>query len=396
MLLLLPGGGGLAIGESFGFEIGELIRGELSFSVQDCIRAMQATTTLTDLRIEFSNYAPRPGEQPHDVQGFLQFLLQYIRNRNHLRKLFLRHACRGGLQNLVGQCVTAAAASETIHDLCLFNVKGLSFQCFVKFCRANRNGKVIELYHVQFNGFHDPGALDLKQIDALEDAFPVLEKLILGRVDLLNREASLAFTNLLSRLEISDLLVLGELQGDEDVETRVISSLLMNSPVKRLELLSSCKLISCRTALALGKDTLEGFSIHLGLSRHRGEKIDLLESSILNMPKLKSLIVRFGAQASLGPDVKKRIFSAVDACATLTEIQVEDFGNNFFTPHELQVLQGGRIERNRCLQQFMANPGNSPVRDFLKLMPQFHNCPTGSFLLVRNLPKEFLVSTMQR
>jgi len=111
----------------------------------------------------------------------------------------------------------------------------------------------------------------------------------------------------------------------------------------------------------------------------------------MEMPKLKAFSLDFGVnithhEFSVNKN-KKELFRAVDACATITTIQVDDAHGNF-TPQEMQLLQDGRTERNRNLRRFVANPRQLSEKELLVLMLQLKNCLSGRYELVRKLPSE--------
>ena len=75
---------------------------------------------------------------------------------------------------------------------------------------------------------------------------------------------------------------------------------------------------------------------------------------------------------------------AIEACATVTQIQLNDTAvpPSDFRPALIQRLLQTIATRNRELARFVANPQAYPHYGLLKLMRQFDLSPTGRYMLV--------------
>ena len=81
-----------------------------------------------------------------------------------------------------------------------------------------------------------------------------------------------------------------------------------------------------------------------------------------------------------------QFLQAVDACATVTTIEVQDVDPfTFFSPELKQQLEA-IARRNRELARLVANPSAFPMSRLPSLMLQLGNCPTGRYMLARCLP----------
>lgn len=375
-----PQNNGLDLGnrKGFGVRLDNLIRGEMPYSIEDLQQAMNQTTTLESLGIDsFSEDTPT-----FLVQGFLRFLLRYIKGRNHLRRLGLL-----GTGGLVRRFIMSAAESKTIHYLNLTNI-GCSVQTMVDFCRENRSVKVLHIAGMAFV-FNDVEE-DASKLASTAN----LDKLILqGFYNFDGLPAARKFFELAPYLKCSDLVLdyssnvgsnnLAE-HGTRLVaeETRFVAT-LMNAPVTRLSLKHGCTSEVRETALTNGKAFVETLYVD-----DLGSGSDWVALANALPDKLKVLHAVFFFVHELPSQAKKRFLRAVDACTTLTEIQVTD-RRHHFSQEEMQLLQEGRIGRNNELRRFVANPDGYPERDLLKLMLQLQTCPTGLFELARELPRTY-------
>lgn len=122
---------------------------------------------------------------------------------------------------------------------------------------------------------------------------------------------------------------------------------------------------------------------------HSAENFDSLVTAILDCAKLRVLHLTFGRMIRLRQEAKKRFFQALDASTSLTDLQVHDAGSNTFSPDEMHLLEaGGRAERNIELRRFVANPPIYPGRDLLALFLKVEHSLSGQYTLVRNLPAD--------
>jgi len=305
-----------------------------------------------------------------------------------------------GMQGVLAQFTMAAAESETLHYLKLIAVE-CPFQDIVNLCRANRSVKVLELCDNVFH-FDQAASLDFRPSASDYSSMTTLDKLILGHVRIFyNLPAELLFADLVARLKIKALSLdlvhwnrTRGARGEAEGLTRFISSLVVLT-VKRLDILGSCPFDVFRPALRAIKTTLEELSLVLTnpLPDHRG-KVEFLTKEMPDMASFQAVRITCGDRTRIHPEIKRQFLREVDACNTLTEIQVDDVGNGNFSQDEIQWLRG-RAERNRNLRLLKSSPLTFPQRELLVLMLKLQNCPSGRFELARALVPAELYGSQQ-
>ena len=87
-------------------------------------------------------------------------------------------------------------------------------------------------------------------------------------------------------------------------------------------------------------------------------------------------------------------FQNIQACATVTQIQVNNNDRDDFDADEMRLLQK-LTTRNQELARFITNPSTYPTDELLALIPDLDNCPTGRYMLARRLPGVFSFATIQ-
>jgi len=103
----------------FTVQLGNVIRGNLAYSIHALQEALSEDTTVKNLTISFRNYEPTAAMQ-RAGRGLIQFLLHYIASRNNLSKLCLYDAIINGpmvlpLSDVLHQFVMAAVRSGKMH-----------------------------------------------------------------------------------------------------------------------------------------------------------------------------------------------------------------------------------------------------------------------------------------
>ena len=215
------------ISSKFTISIGRVSRGEEQYSVQDLRRALSEDTTLTDLTIAFDTHLP-PSRQQVD-QGFLSFLLHYIADRNHLRKLCLTDACTPrrltfharsdnssadwGAPSILQQVVGAVVQSGTIHHLNL-DVYICPVQALLELCSADSNVKELEIFST-FECYPNNGE-DEFDLDGCSTI--TLDSLSLKFVGFFNFAAAQKFLDFARCMNPRRLIVLTLWGGAESVE----------------------------------------------------------------------------------------------------------------------------------------------------------------------------------
>ena len=284
----------------------------------------------------------------------------------------------------VGRQFLMAMKAFGISEVDIQNVQPFPIHFLMDFCRDNSNLKVLELHSIKFTGEGAP--VSFPPNDPSGDSATLnLDKLILEQIKFETPLAATKFAHLLAHVRVSALEI-GALQDEENNEFKMPS-------VEQLTLRPTCKIKHFRAALDAGMSTITRLTVDFDFEPCdvdvATEKVESLTHMIQGAVKLNSLTIQ-----TYGCDLRslslRPLFQAVEACASVTEIRVnEDDGDpHDFTDSEVRQLH--RIAtRNRELEQFVANPSTFPNAKLLTLMRQFNNCPTGLYLLTRRLPAIF-------
>ena len=323
---------------------------QLEYSSQDLQQAMgdENSTTLTGLCINVAEFNPSNLQE----QNLLQFLCHYISSRRHLHKLTLqstilpptarRPRCPKLFSaDVVESFVAAAANSETIHCLVLRTMADFPVEVLRNF-HSIHNPKVLKIGNVSFCSSQDNGTD--RDLHSLPEQSAALDKLILtdNGIDFRNPQAELEFIECLGpRMECKGL-ELG-LYDYRDFPTREVSALLLSRLiVKHLTLPRCCHEASFRNVATNRMDSVEDLCIVLAGGDDSLSKFQILKGMISGMPKLKVFHLTLeGPIGGLRPGIKKEFLRAIDACSTITSIQVDDDEHGNFSQQESQLLQDG-------------------------------------------------------
>lgn len=404
----------------FTIHLGALISGALPYSIQDLRQALGENTALSELTVDLNRFLPIR-DTVQDELGFLRYLCQYIKSDRKLQKLTLFENLNSDAHT---ELVMAASQSATVHHLVLKYLR-VPVHILNGFCLANRNVKVLEIEHVSFCTEQER-TLDTQLIVSEQaSTITTLDKLVLKGVEFDNCRTARKFVEeIASRPNIADLhLSVGDfIDGDggpaeraeeKEILTRMITSLLNQSRMKSLGLDSDLDSYSTYEALSIAlpvgqRTNVEELSFQFGHWEIDTELYSMAIRTISAIAKLKVLRIRVNFDVDYALDsleerqtyhvpchsiseAKVQLLRVIDECVTLNEVHVIDHENRVFSQEEIELLQGGRIERNMALRRFVANPTEFPARDLLALMLQLQNCPSGSFALARALPKECFV-----
>ena len=388
----------LDLGTEFEFDLLTLSNNFDTFTVQQLITALEATTTLTKLTV----YNDRDVYQPHFPR--LRVVEAICRCLANLRLQNEHHP----LQTVEFEDVDAIAVRQFLVALKQFGIRRFVFwsdepfpiHYLMDFCRDNSNLKVLELQEMQFTGevATDPIGGSATNLN--------LDKLILENITFKTSFAATNFAHLLSHMSVSalelralsprvDIATGGNVEYDEDsVTKRIVSGFKMPS-VEQLTLNFKCKVKHFQAALDAGMTTVKRLTVEFvqrnkpsaTTERLEAERLEALTRMIRGAVKLNSLTIK--TYGSYHPRLPRQLVQALEACASVTEIHVNNDGERQdFTEHEEQQLRQVTA-RNSELGQFVSNPSTFPIAKLLNLMRQFDKCPTGLYVLTRRLPEMF-------
>ena len=368
----------LDLGTQFGVSILELASDEASYTVQQLISALNATTTLTTLTVDSAPFVDQLPPLSHS--GVVEPLCQCLAN---LRLQNEHHPLQTVEifdidSDIVQQFLVALKQFGGICQVTFNSVEPFPVHFLTDFCHRNSNFKVLKLNRLTFNDEIVADPIGGSATTTLN-----LDKLILNRVSFKTTTAATNFAHLLSHMSVSDL----ELVSFDDA----LSYEIKMPSVDRLTVDWMCDVKHFQAALDAGMSTIRRLTVQL--SEYHCDawtmKLKSLTRMIREAGKLKSLTIHTHCGNYLSPP--RQLFHALESCASVTaaEIHMNKDGNRqHITNAEVQELR--RITaRNSELGQFMADPITFPHAKLLTLMRQFNNCPTGLYMLMRRLPEVF-------
>ena len=301
-------------------ELGDLSSYSGPLTVERFIVALQATRTLKELWIDFSEFESTPETSRRIIEPLCCCIANLRRhNQNHpLRKLIFCNGNDGVDQFLV------AAKQFGIQRLDLIRLD-VKIKSFVEFCRDNTHLNVLEIQNSII--FDQDSTISVK--DGPQDCSVImgLNKLTMMGVVFENSSVATEFSNFMAHVTYP--------------------------------------------ALRLGRITV------------RGGAHDVNEKKIVSeliKPSIAALILDHGCRIDA--------MDAIEACATVTHIQLSSLPPIDFTESEERQKLQEIATRNRELALFVANPDAYPSGDeLLALMRQFNKCPTGRYMLARCYPE---------
>ena len=223
------------------------------------------------------------------------------------------------------------------------------------FCHDNRNLKVLEL---RYTAFTDEGSVTPLPNDRSQD--PIgdsvattlnLDKLILEDVEFKTSTSATNFAHLLAHMSVSalELGVIFVKNAVDSVTKRIVSGFKMPS-VEHLTLRASCTLEHVQAALDAGTATVTQLTFEIAT-----EKLESLTRMIRGAVQLNSLtIITYEGNPLNRPP--RQLFQALEACPTVTEIQVDsDYGDpHYFTEPEVQQLRRITARNSELTDNFWA------------------------------------------
>ena len=322
----------LDLGRNYTLFLCSLHQNWAGFTTEQFIAALQATTTLTDLCVGCGgDYKSTPENNRRIIEPLCRCIANLRRhNPNHpLRTLDIQSVC----YNIADQGLLLEAAKQFgIHHIKL-RFMGVSIQYLEEFCRDNTHLKVLDMESVTcLDKDECPVSVPWPDVpqDSLSAVLVALDVLTMKWVRFTDVTAATEFSNLIARVTSRTLELGGMHIGDADVDEyeqntrmRVVSELIKQT-LQQVTLIDGCRI---------------------------------------------------------------EVMDAIEACATLTQIQlIENYPPTDFRPAAVQEKLLSIVTRNRELARFVANPRGYPDGKLLTLMRQFDNCPTGRYVLARCFP----------
>ena len=369
----------LVFGTEYTIDLGRLSCEEEDFTVPELMVKLRETATLTDLNIYFGmRYTPTPENMRQIVSPICKCISswRHQNNRQVLRKLKLSwlDLSQTGMVH-VYELFMIAAKRGGIRHLHLSAAQQLPVHSLVRFCSFNRHVKVLHIFDSSFSA-------GVPTRTMLPEGVPGrLTKLIVDAVSFDSPASATMFANAVALLKLSSL-ELGMIicHRNDGLTTRIVSNLMLPL-VEELALASYCSLAHVGAALEAGKTKLTDLAVWLSdtLEDNRS-KLALLARLVNTTGQLNSLMI--GARGVVPEASKRSLFQAIDACTTITEIQVDTREPQLFGPEERQQLHGF-ARRNRELRRFRENPSAYPSCNLLPLVTLLENRDSDRYELVR-------------
>ena len=368
----------------FRIELMKLAENRASYTIQQLITALEATTTLTELSVDGNRRRREP--PPLSIRRVLvEPICQCLAN---LRLLNEHHPLQEvdfyNVHPDVVRPFLVAFKQFGIHKMIFSHLERFPIHFLLDFCRDNSNLKVLHLSEMKLTDGGAAVALPPSDYPNGDSSTLNLDMLLLDQIKFETSIAENNFAHFVAQLSVS-ALVLGGLQDEEYYAFKMPA-------VEQLTLWPECEPKSWEAALDAGMATVIRLTVVFELYREDGdttEKLKSLTRMIRGAVKLNSLTIY--NDSSRNPlRLPRQFFQALEACSTVTEIHGNhhDGDRPLFTASEVRQLR--RITaRNSELGQFLANPSIFPNNKVLTLMRQFNNCPTGLYVLTRRLPEIF-------
>ena len=237
----------LALGTEFWINLDALSKNESGYTVDQFMTALDATTTLTDLRVEFGcSFEPTADNNRRIVAPLCCCIANLrLQNEQHpLKKLDFGYAwcCKNsnqqGMYLDMFEQFLIATKRFGIRHLTLHTVyNSIPTQFLLEFCRENSNLRALEIDNVEFSD--STATFAWPPNDRSQDSSHNfhLDKLMLESVRFLNTSSAASFGNFFAHVSVSNM-VLGNLTADdhEDIACRKIVSEFKTPSVEKLTL----------------------------------------------------------------------------------------------------------------------------------------------------------------
>ena len=373
-----------SLGTEFRFDLASLADNEASYTVAQLIAALETTTILTTLTVLGDPDNEPPPHSNRDIVEPLCWCLANLRlqNEQHPLQKIQFYYDSAGFSDVVRQFLVAMKQFG-IFQVDFWQMEFLPVRFLTEFCRDNSNLKVLKLEYTtltgQFSTVSFP-ANDRPQNPNGDSATPKLDKLILDYIRFTAPYAATNFVHFVAHMSVS-ALELGALADVINVEFKM-------PLVEQLTLYSGCGIAHFQAALDAGMATVKKIIVQLMCERDKTKtKLKSLTRMIQGAVKLNSLTIHNGG---CQPRPPLQFFQALEACSSITEVQVNDNDGTRQYIENPKLRQLRRITvRNSELGQFVADPLTFPNSKLLTLMRKLDNFPTGLYMLTRRLPEVF-------
>ena len=301
------------------------------YTVDQLIAALQVTTTLTTISIQFGYYQPTPKHNRRVIEPLCRCIANLRRhNRNHTLytiKLFLT---KPNTFHHVEQFLVAAKQFGIHHlELCQSYLRIPSLE---EFCRDNSNLKVLDISCTTLYGPDSTIYVSSQDVPKNSTAALALNKLTVNHVDFVELSVATLFSNFTTRLTYPALCLgdisIGHCEEDDNEEKKIecmrVWSGLIKPSVQQLVLMNSCPI---------------------------------------------------------------QVMDAIEACSAVMQIQLDDTMPLAFRPAAVQQRLQAIATRNHELARFVANPRLYPGDELLALLHKFDKIPTGRYMLARCFPE---------
>ena len=352
----------------------------------------QLTVTLgpaTELSLDFYNYQPTPENVRRVAAPLCRHIANLGRNTNY--HPLLQIAIYGvdleclGMSDIF-ELFLIVAKHIGIRELVLSGIRGtFPIQFLVEFCRDNSNLKVLSLHDLTFSDTTSSfPTMALPQNDARPQhtpaALPSLNVLAMTEIEIETATAKSIFENCVVAHNNVGELELGWINC-----WAVADTVPFKMPsAEHLILKGGC--VNLPEVLEAGRATVTSLYVYFECDHwDTTERLELLANFIRDAVRLQTLRIE---NDSSDPQVSPppQFLQAVEACATVTTIDVDDFDPpTFFSPEVEQQLEA-IAWRNRDLARLVASPSTYPIGRLPSLMLRLGNCPTGRYMLARCLP----------
>ena len=371
------------LGKSCRINLYELSCNSERFTIDQFIASLEATTTVTKLSVEFCDYESTPGNYRRVIEPIcrcISDLRQHNPNHTLLRKLDIREA----QDEAAYGPFLVAAKQYGIHHLILSRAC-LRIQHLAEFCRGNTHLKVMEIYNTSFSD--DELTISVPPQDEPQDSSFILalEELIFS-----DEDSTISVPPQDVPQDSLAIFALDELSfSDEESTISVpqdsLAILALNELTMSWITFENANVVTefsnfiarvTYPALNIGEISMIDDN---DAENEEGKKIACLRIvPQLIMPSVEQLTLLCGCPIDF--------IGAIDACATVKHIYLDDYAPIDFRPAEVQRKVELIATRNRVLASFIANPHDYPGDVLLALVRLLDKSPTGLFMLSRSFP----------
>ena len=364
---------------------GQLQRGRSTKGTEAIIRILQNDRIITHLVVDFYRCPRTTLWLDHEPYIFFQ---NHISNGHQLQQFTIRHAKFPGAAESVRRFLLAAAQSTNLYQL---NINGCSFwsgQTMQEFCNVNSGVRSLSFTRslIVFAVSDEQARSDYQPHDVN------VERLTLNRLTFQTETALDSFVDQVVAQMANTYLEFGGLRFDKDRCYRIrVDPWYMTMPklirphvttLKLLDLYEPDEQRDRATTVALITSKVE----HLIVVIHTYaiEIIDIVAKAMQHMKKLRILTFAFEPVRPCIPrGARQEFHRAFGACTNLVEYNSNCYRNSMYENRAEIRFRHAVIKRNRLLRRVIANPIAADEKEFLRLMLQLQQCPTGLYELMQ-------------